>query len=421
MSFKAIVACRDCCHRLCLKHAKDTLRILVRKRSKCEKIHGKRQFVSCERCDIEIPADQLEKHVQEYEARLSSSTRKESLMPSESAQITEGIPKHSEDIERKESLNRRLDTSVDMETDVEGQLAELANGGIQNQSRTHLKSKNSYEMEMEATDRDVITSNSTDSGTRDLQKNAEKTNSPTVLGQTPGFTEKLEKYCQHSTQNEEKKTAATGLKKRMEEEQDHCPVVLFESRLISKFTYGGCDHEETVDDQLFRSIMVPVQENVKTLENGLHLFFKGEEFPSSTLPCRECNVSPDKHTVTTQVLQIVKAPEILMLQLARFEEVPMAGSYKELRKTDHIVEFGKSLILEKQYHQDKRELQFQLYGVVLHSGSMHGGHYTSFVRKAKTNRWFYCNDSSVREVRERMIFQESTFRKAYVLFYSDQI
>ncbi|XP_021362827.1 uncharacterized protein LOC110456411 isoform X2 [Mizuhopecten yessoensis] len=202
-------------------------------------------------------------------------------------------------------------------------------------------------------------------------------------------------------------------------EKSSCPTTLFESRLTSLFTYNDCSHEENVDDQLFYSLLIPVREDVYSLENGLDVFFNREEFSQGALPCRECNVRREK-TITTRSLQMSEAPKILMLQLARFEEVSTVvdGYLKELRKTDHPVKFQMTLRVNRDYTIDKKELEYELYGVVLHRGSMLGGHYTSYVRKQHTNRWFYCSDSTVREIKEERIFQEGIARNAYVLFYS---
>ena len=63
------------------------------------------------------------------------------------------------------------------------------------------------------------------------------------------------------------------------------------------------------------------------------------------------------------------------------------------------------------------EVEYQLYGVVHHSGSLNGGHYTSDVMDENGN-WFYCNDSSVSEIssecQKRHLRQSET---PYLLFY----
>ena len=56
---------------------------------------------------------------------------------------------------------------------------------------------------------------------------------------------------------------------------------------------------------------------------------------------------------------------------------------------------------------------YDLYGVCNHSGSVHGGHYTSFVKNAN-GHWYHYNDTSVSKVGlEGQIISP----KAYCFFY----
>jgi len=123
-----------------------------------------------------------------------------------------------------------------------------------------------------------------------------------------------------------------------------------------------------------------------------------------------------------------------------------------------------SLIFQRQQHDTKGSFLYRLYGVVVHSGSLQGGHYTAYVRvrsvdvnaataflqktfldrkKMMTreeliqlvnsdltskclklndathyeddqeNQWFRVSDSSVNEIREEEVFK----KEAYLLFY----
>jgi ubiquitin C-terminal hydrolase len=58
---------------------------------------------------------------------------------------------------------------------------------------------------------------------------------------------------------------------------------------------------------------------------------------------------------------------------------------------------------------------YELYGLVSHSGSMHGGHYVSYVARnmGGKKKWFYISDSHVSEVREDRVMEA----EAYILFY----
>ena len=62
---------------------------------------------------------------------------------------------------------------------------------------------------------------------------------------------------------------------------------------------------------------------------------------------------------------------------------------------------------------NKETYIYDLYAVCNHSGSVLGGHYTSFVKNAN-NKWYHYNDTNVTEVTdERHIVSP----KAYCFFY----
>jgi ubiquitin C-terminal hydrolase len=62
---------------------------------------------------------------------------------------------------------------------------------------------------------------------------------------------------------------------------------------------------------------------------------------------------------------------------------------------------------------NKKSYIYDLYGVSNHSGSVMGGHYTSFVKNAN-GKWYHYNDTSVSEV---ALAQQIITPKAYCFFY----
>ena len=73
--------------------------------------------------------------------------------------------------------------------------------------------------------------------------------------------------------------------------------------------------------------------------------------------------------------------------------------------------------------QTHRSGIYFLYGVVVHSGGMNGGHYIAYVRKSESNRansteelkkgWYYFSDSTVSKVTVETVLKS----QAYILFY----
>lgn len=60
---------------------------------------------------------------------------------------------------------------------------------------------------------------------------------------------------------------------------------------------------------------------------------------------------------------------------------------------------------------------YDLYAVICHSGSLHGGHYYAYAKHPGTGHWYEFNDSSVSRVDEETVASA----EAYVLFYEKQI
>jgi ubiquitin C-terminal hydrolase len=58
---------------------------------------------------------------------------------------------------------------------------------------------------------------------------------------------------------------------------------------------------------------------------------------------------------------------------------------------------------------------YSLYAIVVHSGSMGGGHYIAYMKHEINgkDRWFYASDSYVKEVDQK----DALRAQAYMLFY----
>lgn len=173
------------------------------------------------------------------------------------------------------------------------------------------------------------------------------------------------------------------------------------------------------------------------------------------------------YTNATKRFLISSPPAILILHLKRFQIGPR-GLFRKMSKH---VDFPAHLNLADFCAMDKvrklpnvnknqSELLYSLYGVVEHSGSMHGGHYVAYVKlrapvkpgdprwwflpkgantspstedgdsdtslsgyesgdtpasnvKAPKGKWYYISDSMVTEVTEAKVFEA----QAYLLFY----
>ncbi|TMW92252.1 hypothetical protein EJD97_013300 [Solanum chilense] len=126
----------------------------------------------------------------------------------------------------------------------------------------------------------------------------------------------------------------------------------------------------------------------------------------------------------TKRILIDKVPPILSIHLKRFRQ----DARGRLSKLSWHVNFREAVDLKP--YVDTRYLQkdtykYQLIGVVVHSGTMRGGHYVAYVRggpkitgkeeNAEDFVWYYASDTHVREVSLKDVLRS----EAYILFYEE--
>ena len=64
-----------------------------------------------------------------------------------------------------------------------------------------------------------------------------------------------------------------------------------------------------------------------------------------------------------------------------------------------------------QRDQHKKSIKYELYGATHHSGSLGGGHYTSYIKVQ--NQWYYISDSYV----QKSSLNQCISSDPYMLFY----
>lgn len=143
-------------------------------------------------------------------------------------------------------------------------------------------------------------------------------------------------------------------------------------------------------------------------------------------------------------LMVKDAPRALIIHLKRFTQVGLRGT---LRKISGHVEFPLELNMSPFVYDESATAtvasepgegktststsgrkrrgttvaaskhRYLLTGVCVHGGSLHGGHYTAYVREGVHSDfrggWFYCSDSRVQRVTEKEVLES----EAFMLFY----
>ena len=151
---------------------------------------------------------------------------------------------------------------------------------------------------------------------------------------------------------------------------------------------------------------------------------------------------PTVRTTAEKRLLIREAPNVFALQLKRFTQIGYRGGLRKI--SGHV---GYPLVLDmtpfvektvnkesapesnrkpdiakRKRHsfeasQKKEKYEYVLTGVVVHGGSLTGGHYTAYVREGMESNarggWYFCNDSKISRASEKDVLNS----EAYLLYY----
>ncbi|XP_042030221.1 ubiquitin carboxyl-terminal hydrolase 25-like [Salvia splendens] len=143
-----------------------------------------------------------------------------------------------------------------------------------------------------------------------------------------------------------------------------------------------------------------------SLREALQKFFQPEVLDGNNkYQCDNCK----KLVTARKQMSILEAPNVLVIQLKRFEGI--FGS-----KIDKLIAFGEVLVLSSYMFKGSKDQQpeYNLFGTIVHSGfSPDSGHYYAYIKDA-IGRWYCCNDSYV----SVSTLQEVLSEKVYILFFS---
>ena len=152
------------------------------------------------------------------------------------------------------------------------------------------------------------------------------------------------------------------------------------------------------------NLSIPQDNKNPSLLDCFDLYVEGEKLEGENAWYNEA--TNEKQSVYKKIIYW-SLPEILIIDIKRFNN--------KNNKNQMLITFPlENLDLSKYVIGYKRESYiYDLYGICNHSGSVSGGHYTSFVKNAN-GKWYHFNDTSVVEV-SNLGYLISP--KAYCLFY----
>lgn len=179
---------------------------------------------------------------------------------------------------------------------------------------------------------------------------------------------------------------------------------IFGGALQSQVKCLSCGNESNKVDEIMDISLDVLFSN--SLKDAFQKFFQSEVLDGNNkYKCDNCK----KLVAARKQMSIRQAPNVLVIQLKRFESV-FGG------KIDKAIAFEEVLVLSSfmcKASQDPRP-EYKLFGTIVHSGySQESGHYYAYIKDAM-GRWYCCNDSFV----SVSTLQEVLSEKVYILFFS---
>ncbi|XP_021764623.1 ubiquitin carboxyl-terminal hydrolase 25-like [Chenopodium quinoa] len=179
---------------------------------------------------------------------------------------------------------------------------------------------------------------------------------------------------------------------------------IFGGSLQSQVKCLSCGTESNKVDEIM-DICLEIS-NCSSLKDAMKRFFQAEILDGNNkYKCERCK----KLVAAKKQMSILQAPNVLVVQLKRFEGI-FGG------KIDRVIAFEEILVLSSFMCKASQDPQpeYSLFATIVHSGfSPESGHYYSYIKDVM-GRWYCCNDSYV----TLSTLQEVLSEKAYILFFT---
>ena len=168
---------------------------------------------------------------------------------------------------------------------------------------------------------------------------------------------------------------------------------LFQSILSTNIKCRECGNISS-HDELYIDFSLPIKKGkmvINSLESSFENFFEKEELIKDNLyNCEKCN----KKVEAEKYFEVKQLPKILLIALNRFEFDYKKGIKKKINTPisipDKINKIG-----------NFENLNYDLYGIIIHSGSAMSGHYFSLLKNfEKEKKWYKFDDRCVYEIND---------------------
>ncbi|OHT07167.1 hypothetical protein TRFO_01295 [Tritrichomonas foetus] len=222
----------------------------------------------------------------------------------------------------------------------------------------------------------------------------------------------IQEFARVLTDNLEKKLALTSQKNVISDlfRGDYVTIIQNENQNGPKFTNSSV--------QNFYDLQMPVQ-NCKNLYSSFKKFTAYE-------PVHNYHHEQFGEINAKKSIRFRRLPPVLQIQLLRFCYNPKTFTpYKVHDRFEFAERYDFEEFMENPYESIEEEEEdkyvYTLYGVVTHSGSINGGHYTVYLKIRE--QWYLFNDQSVSKVSKTQAIQDNygnanSAKSAYLLIYT---
>lgn len=198
-------------------------------------------------------------------------------------------------------------------------------------------------------------------------------------------------------------------------EQSGFIAELFEGKMSDYIKCSSCLHESQREG-VFLDLSLTVKNEFENLHNDTVEKALENYLVSVTLSgenqyfCENCEGKRDAEKGT----KFVRLPYILVLHLNRF--TLDFNTFERVKLSDKV-----SFPMGLNMNSDSGEFAYQLYSIMIHSGSAFGGHYYTYIQSFENECWYNFNDSSVTKISEsdipKIFGGTEGSSTGYLLFY----
>ncbi|XP_031707199.1 putative ubiquitin carboxyl-terminal hydrolase 50 [Anarrhichthys ocellatus] len=173
-------------------------------------------------------------------------------------------------------------------------------------------------------------------------------------------------------------------------------------RHTTKCSKGHIIIEETNEFWTLPLSLNDTHDSSYSVESGFERIFQSK--PHNGVYCNEC----EETTEATSRCEMVVFPQILTLLLKKFD---FDNTTRTHSKTNRRVHVPREL--------ETKDMNYELYAVVNHIGSVRGGHYTATILSNEDRTWYEFDDTHVSKVKEQLFAETRTYNSstAYLLMY----